>query len=236
MRKLIRAVRPTSRPDRNTDGHGRRTTAIVAFFCFCSMAIASVASAGPIHVYGELLTSDAAVGLPGNVRAQLDASFDPSAYDIVLDGSVSPGDGLGSGYIGRRGAITYSHYFSPSAAVDEILGASLLIGTADDGLFDGGESVEITLDGDFWASGWATFSVFGGTVSASLFEDDGEAVVSVSSRRGDVNLVASLFKVVYEAPDVPGDGGGIAAVPEPRAMMLFSAGLGVAGIVTRRRR
>jgi len=61
--------------------------------------------------------------------------------------------------------------------------------------------------------------------------------VSVSSTRGDVNIVASLFKVAYSAVSATSGGGtGAVAVPEPHAVMLFSAGAGMVGIGTRRRR
>ena len=41
-----------------------------------STFIASVALAGSIHFYDELLTSGAFIGLPGDMRAQPDASID----------------------------------------------------------------------------------------------------------------------------------------------------------------
>lgn len=95
---------------------------------------------------------------------------------------------------------------------------------------------DILLGGSFWAGGNATVRVFAGTVSASLFQSDGEAVVSVPSTRGDVNVVASVFAVVSSAGGpAQGGGAGIAAVPEPGAIMLFGGGIGVVGITTRRR-
>jgi hypothetical protein len=202
-----------------------------------TILVASAAVAGPIHYYNELLTSDVFVGLAGDMRAQLDASIDiGDLSDIVLAGSVTPGDGLGSGYVGSNQTVTYTHRFQPADLVQTILGASLYIATVDDSFLDGRETVAITLDDQFWASGGATFSVFGGWVSASLFQTDSEAIVRVTSTRGDVNLVASLFKVVYTEQDMPGIGGGsTTAVPEPGAMALFAAGLCVVGVATRQR-
>lgn len=199
-----------------------------------ALLVSSMATAGPIHVFGEVLTSTALSGPASNVRAQLDLNLDMTANDILAGGSITQGDGIGSGFVSGSQSVTFTHRFRPAAVVSSILSASLFVTTADDSWFDGHESVAISLDQQFWASGGATLRVFGGRVSASLFQSDGEAIVSVRSTRGDVNVVASLFKVVYDA-GAPGGGGGTSAVPEPGAMALFCAGLGVVGIVKRRR-
>jgi hypothetical protein len=201
-----------------------------------ALGVAATASAGPIHYYGELLTSEAAVGLPGDVRAQLDTMLTGDPADLLLDGSVSAGDGIGSGYVSDGGSVTYTHRFSPSAQVESVVRAALSVVTFDDSLFDAREAVAITLDDAFWAQGGATFQVFGGTVQAAVFDQDGEAVVTVRSLRGDVQVVASLFEVVYTAVDATGGGGtGVGAVPEPGAALLFCAGIGVIGVATRQR-
>lgn len=216
-----------------------RRSGFVALVTFAALFIASAASAGSIHLYGELMTSNQ-FGAAPNIRGQLDVGYDFDANDIMLNGNISYGDGIGNGYVPHNGWVTYEHRFEPAAIVDNILGAGLYIATWDDmrgrrdikEIFEQ-EAVAITLDGEFWNGGWATYRIFDGWVAASLFEDDGEMVVRVASRTGDVIVGASLFKVLYESDD--GSGGGTSAVPEPGAAMLFCAGLGVVGVATRRR-
>ena len=82
-------------------------------------------------------------------------------------------------------------------------------------------------------------AVVASILSASLFASDGRAVVTVSSTRGDVNVISSIFEVRCDAAAIGGAGGGtgagsVSAVPEPRAKVQFVAGLAVVGIATRR--
>ena len=195
-----------------------------------TLALASLVLAGSAsaNVYAELLTSNAF----GNLRVQADVGFDPTNLDIMLNGSVTRGDGIGNGSVGNGRIATFTHYFNPAQVVGRLLSASVWITTIDNAFGDGREFVRITLDDTFFAAGRATFATLGGAVNARLLQD-GQLDVAVIGY-GTSNVVSSVFKAFYR-PGGPGGGGGGSAVPEPGGLALFYTGLGVFGVYKRRR-
>ena len=214
--------------------HLTRTLASLTLLLFAAPAFA-----GTMY-FGEVLTASE-MSLASNVRATLDAAVVSSSLDILLNGDVTAGAGLGSGYLSGTGDfITYAHQFSPVAAWESVTSATLIIGALDDEWFDGREKIRIELNDDFWQSGSATFNLFHGDVTAYFSNNETELQVAVISRRGDSLVPFSAMIWEYETAAGPstgtGDpGNGARPVPEPTALALFGIGLIVVRQASRRR-
>lgn len=211
-------------------------------FVAASLLAAAPALASTMY-FVEVLTASEFSPAP-DVRATLDAgviSSDP--LDILLEGQITPDSGLGSGYLSGTGDfIQYTHRFTPALAFDRVTHATLMIGTIDDQLFDSRESVEIELNDVFWAAGRATFSLFGGNVTALFSNNQDELKVAVISRGGDSIVPLSMMMWRYETAEGPSAGtsgpgtgtSGAAPVPEPTALALFGIGTLLVRHVSRR--
>jgi len=207
-------------------------------FVAASLLAAAPALASTMY-FAEVLTASEFRPAP-NVRATLDAgviSSDP--FDILLESQVTPDSGLGSGYLSGTGDyIVYMHRFTPALAWDRVTHATLVIGSIDDQLFDGRESVEIELNDAFWMAGGAMLNLFGGNVTALFMNNQDELKVAVISRSGDSIVPFSMMTWRYETAEGPSAGtadtAGAAPVPEPTALALFGIGTLIVRRVSRR--
>jgi hypothetical protein len=175
--------------------------------------------------------------LPKDVRARVDLASAVDPLDAVTQGTVDAGMGLGNGYVAHRSYVQYTHTFAPTESVDSIVSASLSIAIWDDQLFEfEPETVTISLDGELWKKNQATWAYLHDSVSAHLFEEDGEFKVTVFATQGDTQIGWSFFSATYLTPDVSTSGGGVSPMPEPGGVALFYSGLLVFGTVRSRMR
>jgi hypothetical protein len=198
-------------------------------------------------LFGEVLTSSESLFLPQNVRATLEAgALDGDPENIILNGSVTAGDGLGSGMLGHPGDyVLFTHRFTPSLAYESVTSAHLMVGVRDDAFHTGDfrdmmratETVDIALNGGDWAGGSAWFSLYDGDVTALFSNQEDEMVVAVIARNGTSVVDFSSVIWTYETADVamPGTSGGGTPVPEPTGLALFCVGAIVLRGATRRR-
>ncbi len=219
------------------NGHVLRTL-VAALSLVLVAGAATVASAAP-RIYAELLTSDQMWVGPTDARITVDADLADWDENILLGADVEYGAGLGDGYLRRGDWLSYSHTFDPVGSADSIIAATLSIAVADDQWGDRTEAVMIGVNGDFWQSGWATFRIFDGDVTAVFIDDNGQIRIDIVAVRGDLNVLLSTATVLYE--DGSGSTGscggthpGTVAVPEPGGLALFCAGILAVGRVRRK--
>jgi len=212
----------------------RRTAQVLITFGL--LLFTAPALAGSM-VFAELLTSDQSV-LGANYRATLEAGdFSGDAADIMLDGDVTAGAGIGDGYVAGLGEyVMFTHTFTPSAAYTAVTGAHLVVALRDDAFLDGRESASIELGGDSWKRGSASWiSLFGGNVSAYFVNNEDELSVAVIGRRGDFIVDSSLLVWKFATDSGgPSAGTGAQPVPEPTGLALFCVGAVVLRRATRR--
>jgi len=194
-------------------------------------------------LFAEVLTSQESMFLPQNVRATLEAGYiDGDPNDIMIQGSVTPGAGIGSGLLSSPGDyVLYTHRFTPSTAYTAVTSAHLFVGVRDDAWstrdfgdwMDHSESVDIALNGDMWQGGSAWLSLFNGEVTALFSNQEDELTVAVIAREDSTIVDFSGVIWTYETDDNVRPGGA-QAVPEPTGLALFCVGAVVLRRATRR--
>ena len=208
--------------------------AVAALVLFAAPALAGTMA------YGELLTSDQS-WLGSDVQITYESSdLDIDVFDILLDGNVTAGAGIGDGYVsGFNDYVKYTHSFSPASGVASVKSAELVVALRDDG-FDSRERAKIELNDSFWQQDRVTFiTLFGGDVTAAFQEKDDELTVAVIGKGGDFIVDSSFMRWTFETDDVSGGGAtrpptGASPVPEPTGLALFCVGAVVIRRATRR--
>jgi hypothetical protein len=198
-----------------------------------ALLVAAPAFAGTM-LFAEVLTSNQSLFLPQNVRATVEAGYiNADPYDIMMQGDITPGAGIGDGSLSSTGDyVLFTHRFTPSTAYTAVTKAHLFIGVRDNRLFDGRESVDISLNQDFWQGGSAWLTLFDGEVTALFSNQEDELTVAVVSRRG--SSIVDFSGLIWEYTTDDDVRPGTQPVPEPTGLALFCVGAVVLRRATRR--
>ena len=210
-----------------------RSLGLAALFS-AALLLSSSASA-TMHYFGEMLTSDLMTSAP-NYQMEINADLNEAGQlTSINSNTMTAGLGLGNASMNDGGTFSYTHSFGASDQATSIVNAQLSVLTSGNSASNG--FAEINLGDSFWLERAMSFSVLGGQVDASLFEDNGELLVNVTASGDQLDLVWSMFQVNYEidASRAPIGGGPSAAIPEPGAATLFGAGMLIVGTAVRRR-
>lgn len=181
------------------------------------------------------------------------ASSALAVSEIDID-SLGTEDFDNFGYVGSGETLSYQHLFEPindpSKDITAVDSAWLYVGVSDDwrcsdwhgcvsDWFVETETAALDLNSVSWQSGRATARIFWGdvTAEADLLANNGILNVTVSSTEGDFSVLWSKMVTDYEWEPTGGGGtGGVNAIPEPSAALVFSFGaLIVTGSVKRNR-
>ncbi len=222
-----------------TMGRRARLFGLLAWVAAGTFFVAGTAQAASFYM--EILTSDAAILQPKDVRARANVTLDVDPLSFSYSGGIV-GSGLGSGEVSPD--LTYQHIFEPGqssgAAVDQ---AWLFISIRDDRDL-ALATVEIELDGQFWqSSSQVTLNLLSGNVTAQLDDNLLDVTITAGSiptllsalgccggtccgtTTAETLVIASVLKVKYDS--VP--------LPEPNAAVLFIVGAAIVGAASRKR-
>lgn len=217
-----------------------RTLVLVLLMVFTGVSTASAAST--VHVYLEARTVEDLSGefedlgafyggFIGDVYGDYITSQPWFDDDIGMPYFADPGDPLEYGHIEKGSSYRYKHRFDQDEfGVEEVLDAFLVVGFTQ--ASDEDSLVRIRVAGDIWKnkeSVWDAEGFFTGEVSLDAL-DQTKINVKVKAFKADVDLFGSVLAVAYRGT------GPSAAVPEPGAALLFSAGAGIVAFSMRRRK
>jgi hypothetical protein len=217
-----------------------RATAL-AIGLLTSAALAGVVvplAAGAASFYGEIVTSEVAIVVPQDVRAQRDSPTDCDPFAVNW-GPEIVGDGLGEGLLGRAPApqeLHYRHLFVPGASGGVVESATLYVQIWDQ-LDIPLEWHGIEVEGSLWSEGSVSLNLWTFDVEASLLDDNVPDVVIRTERVtdwfgrtyiGDFHVLTSALKVKYPTTGSP--------VPEPHAALVFAVGAAIVGVALHRAR